>query len=71
MPDLPLPSMKVAVERFQERLILTRLVEFGGNRTAAARSLSITREGLYRMMVRLGMTDHNKQRREVVPKLHA
>jgi len=48
-------GLRAALQRYEARLIRRALDQHGGRRAATARSLGITREGLYKKMKRLGI----------------
>jgi transcriptional regulator with AAA-type ATPase domain len=50
-------DLAASAERLERRLIRTALIRAGGNRTAAARLLGISRNGLAIKMERLGITE--------------
>ncbi|MBI2839586.1 MAG: hypothetical protein HYX75_14830 [Acidobacteria bacterium] len=54
--DLPAEVVSEATERLERRLILRRLAEQRGNRTATAESLGISRKTLFNKMKQYGIT---------------
>ena len=50
-------ALKDASERIERRMILTRLAEMGGSRTATADSLGISRKTLFNKMRQFGLAD--------------
>ncbi len=49
--------LAAAREQFERRFIEVALARAGGNRSRAARSLGLSRQGLLKTMVRLGITE--------------
>jgi len=54
-PNSPHETLRETLVRLERQIVSQRLREHGGRRTATARSLGITREGLWKKLKRLGI----------------
>ena len=52
---VPKGTLKQALEHFERELVLSALKDHSNNKTQAARSLGITREGLHKKLKQLGI----------------
>jgi len=59
--DTPWVSLTAARRTFEQRTIATALARHAGRRTAAARELGISRQGLAKAIKRLGLAEEDER----------